>query len=138
MEYVDFCWITSTIAEHPTIRATQKRSYEEIKMRKRTKGFAITLATGLAVIGLASPAMAANYGARSCPATWTVETASFSSGTTTHVHFGATTSTSPAWSNGNNIIHRYWSALNSTYENSVNTSGSFSGGTASNYVTCIH
>lgn len=84
------------------------------------------------------PAYAASkdFGARSCGTTWVVQTVTYSSGTTVHVQIGSSTKTW-TFSNGDNIIHRYYSAgLSSVSASSATTTGSFSGGSSENYVTC--
>jgi len=92
----------------------------------------------VAIVGLsAMPASAAtwDFGARSCSSPYPlVETYTFSSGNTVHLQIGSTTQTH-RFSNGNNIIHRYFpSSLSYASASSATTDGSFQ--STGNGVTC--
>ncbi|WP_213816130.1 hypothetical protein [Glaciihabitans sp. dw_435] len=108
-------------------------------MRKRTIGLGSAALVLALAFGAAAPAMAATTSlpGRSCTTAWVTYTASFSSGTGYHSHATSTTTTSsPTYTDGNNIIHHYWGRYQVTVANSLYATGGFSGGTASNYVTC--
>ncbi|MFT4030649.1 MAG: hypothetical protein QM675_12305, partial [Protaetiibacter sp.] len=104
----------------------------------RTKAkSAIAGAAALALVGLsAAPATAAtlDFGARNCSSGWVVETYTFSSGNTAHLQIGSATKTM-TYSNGTNIIHRYYSAgLQYVTASSATTDGAFQ--STGNGVTC--
>ncbi len=99
------------------------------------------VAIGFPCVAQAVPASASatkNFGSRDCASTWVIETSTYSTGTTVHTQIGTTTKVK-TFSNGGDIIRRYYSAgLNSVSASSATTTGTFSSGTSKNYVTCTN
>ncbi|MFT4051931.1 MAG: hypothetical protein QM677_06740 [Microbacterium sp.] len=100
--------------------------------RVRFKAAAVALGVGLT----ASPAAAVTFGARSCSGSYPyVQTYTFSSGKTVHVQISGGTVKSKSFSNGSDIIHRYYtSGLSSVTDSYASTTGSFQ--STGNGVTC--